>query len=187
MKENYLFLAKGFEDTEAIATLDVLRRGGLEVKTVSITEANPVTSSGGVTVLADLIFSEFLRKPHDADGLFVFPGGMPGTQGLATCGKLMEVMKHHFAAGGMVACICAAPGLVASQLPGMEGRKFTCFPGFEMFMLEKGAVQVEDGVVTDGRLVTAKSAGWATEFGLEILRQLKGEETARQVRQVMRP
>ena len=112
----------------------------------------------------------------------IFPGGMPGTRNLAGHSGLIDLMREHFAQGGIVAAICAAPGLVVSQLPGLEGRKFTCFDGFEGYLLDKGAQYLCQKAVADGNLVTGRGAGCAIEFGLEILRKLKGEEAVRQVR-----
>jgi len=182
MKTVYLFLADGFEDMEAVATRDVLLRGGVDVRTVSITEDIFVTSSHGLAVQADLTRDEFDGMVPDADDVLVFPGGMPGTRHLAEDGSLMSLMKTHYALGGTVAAICAAPGLVASQLDGMEGKRFTCFEGFQDPMIAKGAVYTPEGAVVDGRLITGRAAGHAVTFGLAILRYLKGDEAVGKVK-----
>ncbi len=188
MKGKYLFLAEGFEDTEALATLDVLRRGGIDIPTVSIEDDSLVTSSHELTVVADMVFSEFLEEEMEgtsAEDVLIFPGGMPGTKNLAANAELMAIAQKHFAEGGLVACICAAPGLVASQLPEVAGRRFTCFTGFEEQMLEKGAVYTEAPVEVDGNLITGKGAGRAIEFGLAVLKYLKGDEAVEKVKQGM--
>ena len=133
MKGVTLFLANGFEDMEALATRDVLIRGGIPVLTISITDEYLVESSHGLQVTADTSWAdvEVIEPGTDASDVMIFPGGMPGSRNLAEHKELMEILQDHWAQGGTVAAICAAPGLVVSQLPGLEGRKFTCFPGFE--------------------------------------------------------
>jgi len=188
MKGSYIFLADGFEDTEAVGTIDVLRRGGVEIKTVSINDYNTVTSSRGIPMVADLTWTAFVKEQGRADGetgkedLMVFPGGMPGTKNLAADEPLMSMMKRHFAEGGTVAAICAAPGLVAGQLDGVEGRRFTCFDGFEDNLLAKGAKYCKVPAVADGNLITGRGAGCAMDFGLAILGELTDEATVRNVR-----
>ena len=189
MKGAFVFLADGFEETEALATLDVLRRGGMEVSTVSIDEEGFVTGSHGVTVAADKTWDDFMTdlRPGgtEKEDLMVFPGGMPGTKNLAAAEDLMALMVKHYEDGGTVAAICAAPGLVASQLPGLEGKKFTCFDGFQEYMLAKGAVYEQAPAVTDGNLITGRGAGCAIPFGLAILTHICGEETAAKVKHGM--
>lgn len=189
MKGAFVFLADGFEETEALATLDVLRRGGMEVSTVSIDMEGFVTGSHGVTVAADKTWDDFVTDLRiggtSKEDLMVFPGGMPGTKNLAEASDLMTLMVKHYEDGGTVAAICAAPGLVASRLPGLEGKKFTCFDGFQENMLAKGAVYVQAPVVTDGNLVTGRGAGCAIPFGLAILEHIYGEEAAAKVKKGM--
>lgn len=186
MSASYVFLAEGFEETEALATLDVLRRGRMEVYTVAIDNNPYVTGSHGITVHADKKLSEIPSgEIAEGEGVMVFPGGMPGTKNLAADKPLMDLMKRHFANHGIVAAICAAPGLVASQLDGLSGRKFTCFDGFETYMQDKGAVYVKAPAVVDGNLVTGRGAGCAVDFGLAILSVVKGAETVAQVRHGM--
>lgn len=187
MKGVFIFLAEGFEDVEALAPLDILRRGGVDVKTVSVTEDRPVLSSHGVRIEADLVRSEFeasLNKVkvgrHD---MMVFPGGSLGSRNLAADKPLMELMKQHWVMGGSIAAICAAPGLVASQLDPIAGLRVTCYEGCEKQLLRKKALYTREGVVRDGRLITGRSMAHAVEFGLTLLAFLKGPETAAQVRE----
>lgn len=187
MKGVYIFLADGFEDVEALATNDVLRRGGVDTTLVALTDDPFVESSHGVTLGADAFLPE-IDTDHagtTAADVMIFPGGMPGSKNLAACTPLIELMRAHYAAGGTVAAICAAPGLVLSQLDGLEGVEFTCFEGFEDALLAKGAVYQPQPAVRSGRIVTGRSAGHAVSFGLEILRGIKGDETAAQVRHAM--
>lgn len=183
MKGVHIFLADGFEDMEAIATRDVLLRGGVPVLTVSISNDYLVESSHGLQVSADTSWAdlEVMEPGTDAQDVMIFPGGMPGSKNLAAHEELMEIMQDHFARGGAVAAICAAPGLVLSQLPGLSGRKFTCFEGFQDALIAQGAVYTPEPAVTDGNVITGRGAGCAVAFGLAILGYLKGPETVAKV------
>jgi len=189
MKGVYIFLAEGFEDIEALGTADVLRRGGVDVELISITDEPFVVSSHKLAVGVDDSFEYFLERVQldgttDKD-FMIFPGGMPGTKYLASNRRLMKMMKEHYAAGGSVAAICAAPGLVLSQLDDLKGKEMTCFDGFEEKLVEKGVRFSPRPAIADGRIITGRSAGHAIAFGLEILKKLKGEETAAKVRHSM--
>lgn len=182
MKGVHIFLADGFEDVEALATNDVLRRGGVATRLVALTDDAQVESSHGIQVLADACLPE-LDGRHEgttAADVMIFPGGMPGSRNLAACTPLMKLMREHFAAGGTVAAICAAPGLVLSQLDpkDLQGVKFTCFDGFQDALIAQGAVFSPAPAVRAGRIVTGRSAGHAVAFGLEILRGLRGDAAA---------
>lgn len=186
MKGVYIFLANGFEEIEALATLDVLRRGGVDVKTVSVLYDKFVTGSHKTTVVADMTYGEFKAEVQldgtDESDVMIFPGGMPGTRNLAENGEIINFMRLHYAEGGAVAAICAAPGLVVSQLPNLQGKHFTCFDGFEDAPVARGGIYEQKPAVRDGNLITGRGAGCAVEFGLAILAHLKGEEAAAAVR-----
>lgn len=186
MKGVYIFLANGFEEIEALATLDVLRRGGVDVKTVSVLYDKFVTGSHKTTVVADMTYGEFKAEVQldgtDESDVMIFPGGMPGTRNLAENGEIINFMRLHYAEGGAVAAICAAPGLVVSQLPSLQDKHFTCFDGFEDAPVARGGIYEQKPAVRDGNLITGRGAGCAVEFGLAILAHLKGEEAAAAVR-----
>lgn len=186
MKGIYIFLADGFEISEALTTVNMLRRGGLNVKTVSIYDDRIVTSSNRIPVIADMAFGEFKAStsfgPCLPTDVMIFPGGMPGSSNLAAFGKLMDIMQQHYAEGGTLAAICAAPGVVLGLLPDLEGKKMTCYDGFEDALTAKGAEYVKEGVVVDGNLITGRGPGWAVEFGLAILAHIKGQEVADKVK-----
>lgn len=186
MKGVYIFLANGFEEIEALATLDVLRRGGVDVKTVSVLYDKFVTGSHKTTVVADMTYGEFKAEVQldgtDESDVMIFPGGMPGTRNLAENGEIINFMRLHYAEGGAVAAICAAPGLVVSQLPSLQGKHFTCFDGFEDAPVARGGIYEQKPAVRDGNLITGRGAGCTVEFGLAILAHLKGEEAAAAVR-----
>ena len=184
MKGINLFLAPGFEDMEAIATRDVLVRAGLEVRLVSTTDDYLVESSHGVAVSADVSRSDFDFEEEGTfrEDVMIFPGGMPGTKNLAGDKDLMERMREHYAAGGTLAAICAAPGLVLSQLDTLDGVRFTCFDGFEDAPQSKGGEYVKAPAVVSGRIITGRGAGCAVDFGLAIVDYLCGPDVAARVR-----
>lgn len=188
MKGVNIFLADGFEDVEALATNDVLRRGGVDTRLVALTDDPQIESSHGIVVTAEAFLPE-LEANHagtTAEDVMIFPGGMPGSKHLAACAPLIELMRAHYAAGGSVAAICAAPGLVLSQLEDVwKGQPFTCFDGFQDALIAKGGTFTPAPAVRAGRIVTGRSAGHAVAFALEILRGLKGEQEAARVKHAM--
>ena len=184
MNHAYIFLADGFEETEALATADVLRRGGVPVQLIAASDQFHVAGSHGIQVIADLTFNIFCAEAEELDpsDALIFPGGMPGTKNLAENEELMALMQEHYAGGGIVAAICAAPSLVLSQLPTLEGRKFTCYDGFEAAPAAKGGEYVKAPCVTDGQLITGRGPAFAIDFGLAIVEKMRGAETAAQVK-----
>jgi protein deglycase len=167
-------LARGFEETEAIAVIDVLRRAGIEV-TVAALEPGPVESSHGVSVLPDAQLEAVAAREFDA---VVLPGGYEGTNRLAASGLVAEVVRRAARAGKVTAAICAAPTVLAS-LGLLEGRRATCHASREQDLA--GAVFVDAPVVVDGAVVTSRGAGTALEFGLELVAVLVGREQADQI------
>ena len=175
-------MADGFEEIEALATVDILRRGGISTRMVSNTESLLVTGAHHIGVQADMSFSAFAAAGAGVEDVLVFPGGLPGAQHLADNGVLMDIMRHHDAEGGLVAAICAAPGLVATQIKGIEGKKATCFDGFEENLAASGMEYVKAPAVTDGQLITGRGAAFAIDFGLAILEKMGGKEAAVKVK-----
>ena len=184
MKGVTIFLADGFEDMEALGTRDVLVRGGLNVRLASISESLNVCSSHGVKVQADCCLKDILQEDNEPvtdDDIMIFPGGMPGTKNLAACTTLINLMNNHYAKGGRLAAICAAPGYVLGQLNGIEKATFTCFEGCQDLPVSKGAKYQPDEVAVYGKIITGRSAGYSIKFGLTILAALKGEEVVKKV------
>lgn len=182
MKGVYVFFADGFEETEALTTVDMLLRGGVDVKTVSIYDHNSVRSAHKIHLMTELDFNEFLDTVQldgttDKD-FMVFPGGIPGATNLAANRMLMDLMVKHYQDGGSIAAICASPSVVLSLLPGIEGKTMTCYDGFEPALIEKGVKHSKDGVVTDGRIITGRGAGHTVAFGLAIVAHIYGQATA---------
>lgn len=177
MNETFLFLAEGFEEIEALTAVDVLRRGGIDVKTVSITSALQVKGAHGITVTADLIYDNTL---FSSPALLILPGGMPGATNLYEYSPLQGLLKAQAnSKKGRIAAICAAPAVVLGQLGLLKGERATCYPGFEE-MLE-GAEITGEPVVVSGKYVLGNGPANAMKWALAILRELKGEQISDQV------
>ena len=170
----YLFLANGFEITEAMAPLDVMRRAGLDVKTVGIT-GEYAQSSHGVTVKADILLQDV--SYDDIEGV-VLPGGMPGTLNLKASQDVRDAIQYCFDNGKLIAAICAAPSIFGC-MGLLEGKKVTSFPGFENEL--RGAEYTGAHVETDGNVITAKGAGCALSFGRAIVAFALSENEADKV------
>ncbi len=177
MKHSYLFLANGFEEIEAIATVDVLRRSGMTVTTVTINPTGQATGANGVTVTADRTIDRISLEP-DTEWL-ICPGGMPGASNLADCEALSEMLTTHFNNGGRIAAICAAPAVVLAPLGILKGRTATCYPGFESIVND--ADMTGEPVVATDTLVTANGPGNTIPFALAIAAISKGIEVADEV------
>ena len=170
-----VFLADGFEEIEGLTVVDILRRAGVETRTVSITERRLVTGSHQILVTADSCIKE---TDFSEAELLVLPGGMPGTRYLGECRPLTELLLQFFREGRKVAAICAAPS-VLGDLGFLKGKKAVCYPGFESRLT--GAEVLAVPVVTDGHITTSRGMGTAIAFALELTKRLKDEETAKQV------
>ena len=166
----YVFLADGFETVEALAPVDVMRRAGLEVATVSITEEKRVASKQGIPVLADITIDEV--NENDAE-MLMLPGGLPGADNLFANEKLKKMLLSANEKGKYVAAICAAP-YILGQLGILKGKKATCYPGFEDKLI--GAEATGERVVLDKNVLTGIGMGAAVEFGLEAVSIFAGEE-----------
>ena len=181
MKKVYVFLADGFEDVEALIPIDVLRRGGVDVTTVSITDFPLVQSAHNVNVEADIMFEQ--GDFTDADLLFL-PGGMPGASNLYEHAGVRQAVLAQAKAGKKVAAICAAPAVVLAQLGVLDGKHATCYPGFEKLLTK--AHYTADLVTVDGNITTAEGPAAAFPFAYELLSQLVSKETSDQIAEGMR-
>lgn len=175
----YVHLATGFEEVEALIPVDVLRRAGIEVKTVSVTGDRMVTGSHGIPVMADLLFEEV---NYELGEMLLLPGGMPGTKHLMAHSGLANQILAYANSHKWVGAICAAP-MVLANLGLLEGRTAVIFPGMEDQLKDSklGTHRVE----VDGKLITSKGVGTAMEFALTLVALLKGETLAAQLSQTM--
>ncbi|MDR1023563.1 MAG: DJ-1/PfpI family protein [Prevotellaceae bacterium] len=167
MKTTYVFLTTGFEEVEALATVDVLRRAGLDVKTVSVEDSKRVVASHRVEVTADLLFGE---ADFGSAELLALPGG---TTRLNEFEELKKLLLTFGKAGGKIAAICAAP-MVLGGLGLLNGKKATCYPGFEKF-LTGATLATEQPVVVDGNIVTGKGPAFSLEFALTLVELIAGK------------
>jgi 4-methyl-5(b-hydroxyethyl)-thiazole monophosphate biosynthesis len=175
----YVFLADGFEEIEAISPIDILRRGGVAVKTVGVT-GKVVTGSHGIPVTADIVPDEI--KLDDTLQMAVLPGGLPGANNLQDSATVKNAVRFAYEQKRFVAAICAAPKILGA-MGIVNGRKATCFPGFETEL--KGAEITGDYVVRDGSIITAKGAGAASDFGFELLAALTSQGNSDKIRASM--
>ncbi|MDR1633097.1 MAG: DJ-1/PfpI family protein [Dysgonamonadaceae bacterium] len=175
MKKVFIFLAEGFEETEAVATIDVMLRGELDVTTVSVTGKSLVTGAHGVVVNAQALFE---NTDFSKGEMLVLPGGMPGASNLNVHEGLKKLLLQYAKEEKKLAAICAAP-LVLGGLDLLQGKKATAYPGFESTL--KGAEYVTAGVVKDGNIITGKGPGYALDFGLAIVAELQGATKAKAV------
>ncbi len=170
MAKIYVFLAEGFEEIEALAPVDVLRRGGQEVVTLSVTGHQRVCSSHGVTIEADQLLEDV--NVDDADVLLL-PGGMPGSKNLNEHEGVRQALVSHHQRGRLIGAICAAP-MVLGNLGLLIGRRATCSPGFEVYL--DGATYTGDLVTTDGNIITGEGPAASLPYAYTILRQLTDAE-----------
>ncbi len=170
----YMLLAPGFEEVEALCPLDLLRRAGIEVKTVGV-DGYFITGAHNITVKTDMSAAEF---SDDAPEMVILPGGMPGTRNLDSSLFVDSLIRKTYERGAYLAAICAAP-MVLGKRGMLAGKKAVCYPGFEKFL--DGARQSSYRITRDGNIITAVGMGAALEFGLELIRVLRDDKTATDV------
>lgn len=175
----YVLLADGFETIELLAPVDVLRRAGINVKTVSINNSYDVISSHKVAIKADLLLSE----SDLSDGnLIVIPGGFPGYDNIAACEAAGSIVKQYYESGKIVGAICGGPTVLAKYNIA-KGSKITCHTTAIEKMTDYEYVDAK--LVCDGNLVTAVGAGYSLDFGLKLLEMLADKATVAKVRKAM--
>lgn len=170
----YILLAEGFEETEMIAPLDILRRAEIPVQTVGIT-GKTVTGTHGISICADILPAE--AEPSSIDGV-ILPGGMPGTRNLQRSEVVQSWVSRCAKEKKLLAAICAAP-LIFGELELLRGRKVVCFPGFEESLY--GAEITENFVERSENIITARGAGAALEFGAAIVNYIKKDGSGNEI------
>jgi 4-methyl-5(b-hydroxyethyl)-thiazole monophosphate biosynthesis len=173
MPKAALFIIEGFEETEAVTTVDLLRRGQVDTDIVSLSPNIKVKGSHGIEITADKAFKGFDPGPYD---MLVIPGG---TIAYLDHKPFMDTVAKAASDGKLLAAICAAPSVLGS-LGLLKGRKATCYPGFEDRL--PGAKIVKDAVVTDGPFTTSRGPSTAPQFALEIIKILSGPKVSAKVK-----
>ena len=172
-------LAEGFEEIEAVSLVDIMRRGGIEVRTAYLDgefENDLVTGANGITVQVDTSIKNVISDDFD---MIVLPGGWGGTNHLAENRRVQALLKEFKAAGKYVGAMCAAP--YALHVAGVLSPRYTCYPSAEEKIRKEGYTDQET-VVTDGKVMTSRGPGTAICFGLEIIKTLVGRESYEAVR-----
>lgn len=179
MKHISVFLADGFEEIEGLTVVDILRRAGVQVDTVSITGDLTIHGAHQIEVQADRLFEEMDFSDVD---MLVLPGGMPGTRNLQNHAGLCELLKAYNNEEKYVAAICAAPSVLGG-LGILDGRKACCYPSFEEKL---GTAEVVfEQVAEDGHVITSRGMGTAIPFALRLTAALCGEEKAEEVKKAI--
>ncbi len=174
----YFFIAEGFEEIEALCPLDMLRRANIEAKTVGI-GGRKITGAHGITVMTDMSDGEFC---DDTPEMIFLPGGMPGTLGLKGSDTVKKAILSANERGAYIAAICAAP-MILGELGLLSGKEAICYPGFEDKLTE--AKISDKRVVADGNILTAAGMGVALDFALLIIKTLKGDKAAEELRRAV--
>jgi len=171
----YMFLAEGFEEVEALCPLDLLRRAGVQIKTVGV-GSKSICGAHNICINADMTDADFC---DDAPEMIILPGGMPGTLNLDACNTVQKAIDAAIEHNAYIAAICAAPSILGKR--GLLcGKEAICYPGFED-KLTGARISVKK-VVIDGKFITAAGMGVALDFGLELVKLLCGEEKANSLR-----
>ncbi len=172
-----VLLADGFEEVEAITPVDLLRRAGIQVDVVGVSNRD-VIGSHGIRLTTDITLDEM--EDSKLPDVIILPGGMPGTTNLASDADVEHLLRRQAQDGRLIAAICAAPVLVLGAKGLLKGRRFTCFPGLESHPHDG---KWEDArVVCDGSLITSRGPGSAAEFSIAIIRHFLGNQAAEDVR-----
>lgn len=174
MSKLVIFLADGFETCEALIPLDLIRRAGIEVDTVSISDRKEVLSSHDVEVKADKLFKDIVFNEYDA---YVLPGGKVGTDNLFACEELKEDLIKEFNNNKLICAICAAPSILG-KIGILKNKRYTCYPGFEG---EYGGEYTSDKTTVDDNVITGKGMGAAIEFSRDIITYLLDENEANKI------
>jgi 4-methyl-5(b-hydroxyethyl)-thiazole monophosphate biosynthesis len=162
-----VLLAPGFEETEAVTIIDVLRRAEVDTTVIGVA-GESVEGSHQIVILADVSLADASGESFD---LIVLPGGMPGSERLRDDDRVQAFIRRHHEGGARLAAICAAP-IALAKAGVLEGRRATSYPGFADQL--PGAAYEVESVVVDGPVVTSRGVGTALEFSLELVAQLKG-------------
>ena len=179
----YCFLADGFEEIEALATVDILRRAGVEITTVSMNDELTVVGSHNIKVIADMLATDFPSDKSSLSGA-IYPGGMPGSETLSSGKNTLpnDIARYCVENDILVGAICAAP-IVLGRLGILNNKEATCYPGFENELI--GASYTGKRVTVDGNIVTGRGPGCSVDFALKLVEIIKGKELSSDIRKSM--
>lgn len=175
----YIFLADGFEEVEAITPRDILKRARISVQTVGLNQSSAVSSASGLKIIPDVQIENI--NFNNIEGI-ILPGGMPGTKNLEQNEKVLEIIKYCNKNKLLIGAICAAPSILG-KMGILKNKAACCYPGFEKYLT--GAKILESNVSTYENIITSKGPGTAFDFGLAMLKYLKGKETAENIKNSM--
>lgn len=181
----YMILADGFEETEAIMTWDIIKRAQMDIKLASLNENREAKGTHGLVLKADITVGGALKEIQEAkasarDVAVILPGGMPGAENIYQSKEARELISFAYDIGGYICAICASPS-VFGRMGLLKGKKATCFPSFERYF--DGGEYIPERVVRDGRIITAMAMGCSADFALEIVKSLRDENTANNIRE----
>lgn len=177
MSQVCIFFAPGLEEIEGLTVVDLMRRANIPVKIVSVADTLDIIGTHNIRITADALLSDM---DFSDTRMLVLPGGAPGTCNLEACNPLTDLLKDFYSQGKYIGAICAAP-MILGHLGFLEGRKATCYPGFEKDL--HGAEFVTDAAVVDGHIITSRGLGTAIEFATALIALLKDEETAQSIKE----
>lgn len=179
MKTICIFLADGFEEVEAMTPVDVLRRAGLVIKTVSVKDDHTVIGAHGVPMIADMVIAQLETKDIE---MIILPGGMPGSVNLDSNHALDNLIMKFAEEGKPISAICAAP-MVLGKRGLLQGKRATCYPGFDKFL--NGAEYTANLVEVDGNYITGKGPGAAMKFSFAIVEKYCGKQKVDELKAAM--
>ncbi|MFI3207210.1 MAG: DJ-1 family glyoxalase III [Clostridia bacterium] len=174
----YLFLAEGFEEIEALAVVDIIRRAEVSIKTVGV-GSDEITGSHGITVKADMQIKDITTDDME---MIILPGGMPGTLNLEHDIIVKTCIRYCIDNDKYICAICAAPSILG-HLGLLNGKKAVCFPGFEQELI--GAINPDERVCVDGKIITARAAGVTCEFAIKIVENFVSVDEAKKIKASM--
>lgn len=177
-KKALILLAEGFEEMEAVISVDMLRRAGIEVVLAAIGNNLHVKGSRRITLQADIL----LKNTKDIFDALILPGGMPGAKNLALQESVIKLIKKYFEQRKVVCAICASPAYAFLESGILSGKKATCYPGDEV-RFGRDTCYLKEDVVVDGNIITSAGPGTAFYFALAIIKKLLGEEAANKVKE----
>ncbi len=174
-KNSYIFLAPGVEEVEAVATIDALRRAGMPVVSVAVSDNNQIKGATGQILVADSLINEV--NTADADWIII-PGGDPGAQNLYANDVVKSKILAQYNKNGRIASICAGPAVVLAPLGVLKDKTATCYPGLGDAINSNGGKYVEQTVVVEPNLITSEGPGTTLPFAMAIIRATLGDEAA---------